>query len=338
MTIASPADTLNFLALLGEYGTGKTTLCKYIAHELARPHLTDARADDEPAARGPGLIRDERKRIPLLLPLRNVKTMSLEEFITAHLVNHCGIELNYRDFLARLDRGEFVILLPFNDTQIRHFGPVWSVVCSRDSRCIVSGSFDNSVRLWDFAGNLVRTFQGHVGQVFGTDCSDDGRWIVSGGDDTTLKLWDSDGRLLATFAGHTHSVHAVEFSRDASRIVSGSADSTVRLWNRQGEALHTFEGHTDGVSSVRFFSNDRRIVSAGWDATIKCWDADTASPRFGECLWTIAQQSKCKGMQISGARGLDVRGFRVRDEKAQYDWQTHEGTLAEWLLDRGARR
>ena len=36
--------------------------------------------------------------------------MTLEAFITSHLVDHCGIKLSYREFEQRFDRDEFVLL------------------------------------------------------------------------------------------------------------------------------------------------------------------------------------------------------------------------------------
>jgi WD40 repeat protein len=58
-------------------------------------------------------------------------------------------------------------------------------------RQIVSGSFDNTVRLWDAKTGqpLGKPFQGHQDWVTSVAFSPDGRQIVSGSRDKTVRLW-----------------------------------------------------------------------------------------------------------------------------------------------------
>jgi WD40 repeat protein len=106
------------------------------------------------------------------------------------------------------------------------------VAFSPDGQTIVSGSDDNTLRLWDLAGNPIgEPFQGHPAPVWSVAFSPDGQTIVSGSDDNTLRLWDLAGNPIGEpFQGHPAPVWSVAFSPDGQTIVSGSDDNTLRLW------------------------------------------------------------------------------------------------------------
>jgi WD40 repeat protein len=104
---------------------------------------------------------------------------------------------------------------------------------SPDGRTVISGSDDNSVRLWDIeTGRELRQFKGHTSYVRSVAFSPDGHSILSGGSDKTIRLWDVDsGRELRQFTGHEKTVRSVAFSPNGKSVLSGSMDNTLALWN-----------------------------------------------------------------------------------------------------------
>lgn len=84
------------LAILGEYGTGKTSLCQRLAHDLAALYLKEK-----------GL-----HRIPILFNLREfTKTLKIESLVTSFLDEKCGvINPRYKLFQAMNDAGIFVLI------------------------------------------------------------------------------------------------------------------------------------------------------------------------------------------------------------------------------------
>ncbi|KAG6330479.1 hypothetical protein ID866_8610 [Astraeus odoratus] len=160
-----------------------------------------------------------------------------------------------------------------------HTGSVRSVAFSPDGTRIVSGSFDNTVRVWNAERGVQigSPLQGHTDYVTSVAFSPDGTRIVSGSYDQTVRVWDAERsvQIGSPLQGHTHCVRSVAFSLDGTRIVSGSDDKTVRVWDAEKHVQigSPLQGHTDQVTSVAFSPDSTRIVSGSFDNTVKVWDA-----------------------------------------------------------------
>jgi WD40 repeat protein len=162
---------------------------------------------------------------------------------------------------------------------VRHTGRVYSVSFSPDGRRIVSGSGDNSVRVWDAetGQTVLGPFEGHTGDVNCVSFSPDGRRIVSGSDDKSIRVWNAEtGQMvLGPLVGHTSYVQSVLFSQDGRRIVSGSRDRSLLVWNAEtGEMLAAPLVGYGEVLAASISPDGRRIVSGYGDATVRVWDID----------------------------------------------------------------
>ncbi|MBN1762425.1 MAG: NACHT domain-containing protein [Methanomicrobia archaeon] len=98
--------TQQHLAILGEYGTGKTSWCQKLAHDLAASYL-----------KTPG-----SSRIPILFNLREfTKTLKLESLVTSFLDEECGaINPRFKLFQAMNDAGIFLLVFDgFDEMAVR---------------------------------------------------------------------------------------------------------------------------------------------------------------------------------------------------------------------------
>ena len=91
---------------------------------------------------------------------------------------------------------------PLRQILVGHRGMVSAVAFLPDGRRALSGSYDNTLRLWDLeTGETLRTFEGHTSGVSAVAVLGDGR-ALSGSDDNTLRLWDLEtGATLRHVAG-----------------------------------------------------------------------------------------------------------------------------------------
>ncbi|MHC5538241.1 WD40 repeat domain-containing protein, partial [Singulisphaera rosea] len=166
-----------------------------------------------------------------------------------------------------------------------HEDVVETVVVSPDGRRILSGSFDNTMILWDReSAQPIRRFRELGGQVYGVAISPDGRRALSGGSDNLLRLWDLDsGELVRKFTGHAEAILAVAFSPDGRLAYSTSggpnpwtdgSDSVVRVWDLEtGDQIRGLGGHKGRVGGLDVSIHGHRLLTGG-DKTLILWDTD----------------------------------------------------------------
>ena len=175
-----------------------------------------------------------------------------------------------------------------------HSNLVRSVSVTSDAKTIISGSLDNTVKVWTRKdGNgpvsyaLSQTLESHSKSVRSVSVTLEGGTIVSSSEDRTLKVWmkklsggkEMSYKLLQTLEGHSDEVYCASVTPDSKTIVSGSGDKTIKVWaQKEGEQteisyeiLQTLYDHASVVYSVSLTPDGQTIVSGSWDLSVKIW-------------------------------------------------------------------
>ncbi|MBN2310101.1 MAG: WD40 repeat domain-containing protein, partial [Candidatus Hydrogenedentes bacterium] len=219
-----------------------------------------------------------------------------------------------------------------------HGDHVKSVCLSADGRWALSGSWDNTLRLWEMAtGKCVRTFNGHTNWIESVSLSADGRWALSASSDKTLKLWDvATGQCVRTVKWHRDDSSNVCLSPDGHCALFWSWDKRLRLWQvATGKCVQTFKGHEGRASSGCVSADGRWALSGGSemggsDNTVRLWDVAT-----GERLRTFEGHtggvtSVCLSADgrwvLSGSEDKTVRLWEL-------DWELEAVEPADWDED-----
>ncbi|MCT7966792.1 serine/threonine protein kinase [Laspinema sp. D1] len=166
-----------------------------------------------------------------------------------------------------------------------HLWGVNSIALSPDSRLLVSGSVDKTVKLWDLESGQVRqSLSGHSNEIWSVTFSPDGSKVASSSGDGTIKVWEtSTGKLLHTLTDHAAWVMSVAFSPDGKQLASGGFDNTIKLWNAEtGELIRSIAGHSGWVFSLAYSPDGQLLASGSFDRTIKIWHTQT-----GEVVRTL---------------------------------------------------
>jgi len=135
---------------------------------------------------------------------------------------------------------------------------------------LVSGSYDNSMRLWNIeTGRLIHLMEGHTQRVYSVVLDIDNRRCMSGSMDSTVRIWSlDDGSCLNVLEGHSILVGLLHLT--PNHLVSAAADSTLRIWSTEtGICEHVLSGHQGAITC---FQHDGHKVVSGSEGGLKLWD------------------------------------------------------------------
>jgi WD40 repeat protein len=214
-----------------------------------------------------------------------------------------------------------------------HGSAVRAVEFSKDGRLVLSGSHDNTVKVWDVeTAHAIKTFRGHDSWVRACAFSPDGRLVLSGSHDTRARTWGitdyEEIRVLQgkVLRGHYDAVLNASFSHKDDRIVTASRDRTARTWDfHSGQQLKSFEeGHAFLASSAVFFPNGKRLATGAVDNTTRIWDVSS-----GTELKRLDRTGRAAAVALSRDGRYLLTGS---DERTAKLWDAETGELRHTLV------
>ena len=150
----------------------------------------------------------------------------------------------------------------------RHTAPVQSMAWSPDGTTLATGSADETIRLWDNAGQWLKTIEVNEGTIFALDWSPDGSLLASaslGGTRRNLfQIWTADGTLLHSLSTDYSGGKFlnVSWSPDGQYLVGGAID--YKEWHADGTLVFTHESCEHCTPAWGFaWSPDSRFWAIG---------------------------------------------------------------------------
>ena len=213
----------------------------------------------------------------------------------------------------------------------------WCAGCfSVDSKFFLCGTSDRTIKMWSLDTGLevgpLWKGRAYKGVFWKVRCSEDGTFLAACGSNG-FELWNMLSKKRV-FGESKNKIYSVCFSRCNQYLAACDNLERIRIWkyingNWIKKPICILAEHVGTVKGIVFSNDSRTLISCGNDSTIRIWDIDSDSPNFGQCLKEMIMKINCKGMQISGAHGLEQK---IEGRQKGYN----EVTLLEFLEERGA--
>ena len=170
-------------------------------------------------------------------------------------------------------------------TSDRYNDSITSVAFSPDGKNVVTGSFGNSVKVWDAnTGKMLLDFSSCMassiavapnGKSILVGCnSDEGTFLL----DATVNAdtaWQTGKADLMNFTHPPAPITSVAFSPLGNMVLTGGQDKITRLWDTNtGKEIRTLVLQSDVVMSVAFSPDGKFILTGSADGTVQLWDTD----------------------------------------------------------------
>jgi WD40 repeat protein len=163
-----------------------------------------------------------------------------------------------------------------------HDKDVFAVAFSADGAKLVSGSVDQTVKVWDVkTGKLLGTLKGHNHSVRSVAFSPSGKQVASAAHDGSVRIWDvASGKSLKDLPVKNQG-DTVVFSADGKNLIGSSGGTSfnpvkefgqITIWNvATGKEVSKIE--LPSYPSSMAVSRDGKLAACGFSgSTARVWE------------------------------------------------------------------
>lgn len=162
-----------------------------------------------------------------------------------------------------------------------HSSWVTGVAFSSDGQELASGSWDQTVKLWNVSTGQERTVGSKMKEIQTVAFSRDGHWLAAEDSTNTVTLWDAvTDKLVRNLTSDRPSeplganwVYSMTFSPDGRWLAAAVDDKTVRVWDvNTGRPVRDLSAQHRSVMYAAFSPDGRWLASGADDKSIGIWD------------------------------------------------------------------
>ncbi|NRB84838.1 MAG: 2OG-Fe(II) oxygenase [Winogradskyella sp.] len=149
-------------------------------------------------------------------------------------------------------------------------------LCRLDNNTLASSSGDNTIKLSNLNGTVLKTFKEHTNWVWQV-IKLDHDIISSSSEDGTIKIWNlNTDKSLKTFLEDC-SIISLSYNRLTRKLISGNlrGEISIRTLSKDYHQtkIQTFKAHVGIIRTIKVINNNQ-FATGGEDNKVKIWDFD----------------------------------------------------------------
>ncbi|PKM12904.1 MAG: hypothetical protein CVV13_03505 [Gammaproteobacteria bacterium HGW-Gammaproteobacteria-3] len=173
--------------------------------------------------------------------------------------------------------------LPYGRTQyaFAHDNPVLATALSRNGDYALTGSEDNTAKLWDLKNGTLQYIWPHPNQVTTVALSADGAYAMTNAALSQTHLWKTaTGKVHQDVGPKLLTLSAAQFSDNGNYLVTGRISQRIDLWNvKTGKLLKYWRPQKQeiwrpsaaSIVALAFTDNDKKITSMATNGFLQRW-------------------------------------------------------------------
>ncbi|CAD8104465.1 unnamed protein product [Paramecium primaurelia] len=201
-----------------------------------------------------------------------------------------------------------------------HLNNVTCLLFTPQSNCIISGSYDNTLRCWNLneQNQLISqsTFKEHSGKIHCMILNQLGDELISSSKDKSIKIWKFDQsvnglQLQQTLSKHQNEVYSVSLNQSENLLASCGRDQQVIIWKR--DQFKKWQFNQIVTQSIQdfgkklLFLNDEQLI---WVTANN--NLEKNSIWFYESKEGVFMENKEKTIHLDGDPNCDYISFPIQ--------------------------
>jgi WD40 repeat protein len=187
-------------------------------------------------------------------------------------------------------------------------------LCRLDDNTFASSSGDNTIKVSNLDGTVLRTFKEHTNWVWQVIKLNDNTF-ASSSEDGSIKIWDCEiEKSINTFYANAPII-SLAFNEQTKQLISGSLNGEISICtltnDYQQQEIKTFKAHTGIIRTIKFIDN-KHIATGGEDNKVRIWNLN------GQLVSELEHQNF-------------VQSIEVLDNKTIIS-ASYDGTIKTWTI------
>jgi WD40 repeat protein len=167
-----------------------------------------------------------------------------------------------------------------------HDAPVMGVAYTPDGKRLLTGSRDQTVRLWSVADGQTMISLKAPSAVNAIAVVAEGKQMAAAGEDGIIRIWDlplqppeGEPKPLKELSGHSGPITSlVAMGSNGSQLASGGKDGSVRIWDLAAGKEAKNLSHGSPVEAVASSADGKRLASVSSAGNAKLWNIEKGEP------------------------------------------------------------